>query len=272
MLILLAVHLPALFLLWLIFHLHLSSYLFRQIILPTLLLPTFPTPTCQFRLLCSNLRKRFSCPKTKHHELLIAKNKALKAQINLLKALGHSNSQFSAKDGIILGPTGDNLPSQTLSDKNNGVAVQSGSLCPISSPSVVLSPSAILSVAGDHPPEVATHLGSTLGNSSVLPVSEAPISHEVATSPVLIMPTGVPPSSVPEPLAIVPLNSQAEQHNGSAAASKISSLSFSFSPLVDSDIKSLFSQWELAISNEVKANDTIEGIKNVDFAQFEQFL
>jgi hypothetical protein len=142
------------------------------------------------------------------------------------------------------------------------VAVQSGSLCPISSPSVVLSPSAILSVVRDHPPEVATHPGSTPVSSSVLPVSEALISHEVATSPVLIMPTGVPPS----------LNSQAEQNNGSAAAGKISSLSFSFSPLVDSDINSLFSQWELAISNEVKANDTIEGIKNVDFAQFEQFL
>jgi hypothetical protein len=101
MLILLAVHLPALFLLWLIFHLHLSGYLFRQINLPTLLLPTFPTPTCQFRLLCSNLRQRFSCPKSKHHELLIAENKALKAQIDLLKALGHSNSQFSAKDGTM---------------------------------------------------------------------------------------------------------------------------------------------------------------------------
>jgi hypothetical protein len=105
---------------------------------------------------------------------------------------------------------------------------------------VVLSPSAILSVTGDHPPEVATHPGSTPVSSSVLPVSDALISHEVATSPVLIMPMGVPLSSVPEPLAIVPLNSQAEQHNGSAAAGKISSLSFPFSPLVDSDIKRTF--------------------------------
>jgi hypothetical protein len=174
--------------------------------------------------------------------LLIAKNKTLKAQIDLFKALGHSNSQSSAKDGAISRPTGGNLPSHTLSDKSNGMAVQSGSLCPISSPSVVISTSAILSAAGDHPPKVATHPGSTPGSSSALLVSEAPISYEVVTSPMLIMPMGVPPSPVSKPLAIVPLNSQVERHKEFAAAGKISSLSFPFSPLVDSDIKSLFSQ------------------------------
>jgi hypothetical protein len=82
-------------------------------------------------------------PKSTHTDLLLAENNALKAQIDLLKALNHSNAQLTVKEGnssvTALVPS-----SQNLADNEMEMVLQpvSPALSQDSTPTLVAAASA----------------------------------------------------------------------------------------------------------------------------------
>jgi hypothetical protein len=68
------------------------------------------------------------------------------------------------------------------------------------------------------------------------------------------------------------VNSQVGTKNGVVPVGKISSLSFPFSSLVDTDVHNLLSQWGLSITNDKRADNSIEDFKNIVFSQIISFM
>jgi hypothetical protein len=168
--------------------------------------------------------------------LLLAENNALKAQLDLLKALGRTNS-----------PLDPSSPSSLVTS-----TVKAG---PVSAIPASVSPLPVSVI--DHPPSLDRAVSSSslamVVASAVPPVDSlcnSPPAHRAGKSPS----AGAPASS-------------------GAAAGTASSLKFPFSPMCGADINALFAQWGLVPSiDSARVNEAIEQFKIIDLHQFASFI
>jgi hypothetical protein len=164
------------------------------------------------------------------HTLLLVENQALKAQLDLLKVIQLVK------------------PTVAATEHSSGARI----------------------IKGQHPLAVVVPFTADAPSATILEsLAIVPFQSQLPLSSNRLQDTSLSSPKVHSNGAAAvgaSVNSQAGAKNGVAPVGKISSLSFPLSPLVDIDVHNLLSQWGLSITNDKRADNSIEDFKNIDFA------